>query len=55
VPKTEAKELKNERERLYKLFLKNPRYTQLAVEIKVFDDKLAAWAEQPMSMNVSSK
>ena len=39
-------ELKNERNQLYKLFLKNPMYTRLAVEIKVLDDQLAE-CDQP--------
>lgn len=36
-------ELKDKRNLLYKLFLKNPMYTRLAVEIKVLDDQLAEW------------
>lgn len=48
-------ELKNKRNLLYKLFLKNPMYTRLAVEIKVLDDQLAEWTEQTMSMDVSCK
>jgi len=36
-------ELKNKRKVLFKLFLKNPMYTSLAVEIKALDDQLADW------------
>ena len=39
-------ELKRERERLYKLFLKNPTETQLAVEIKAIDNELIGRSEQ---------
>ena len=35
-------ELKAKRNLLFKLFLKNPTYTHLALEIKVIDDQLAA-------------
>lgn len=35
--------LKNKRKVLFKLFLKNPMYTSLAVEIKALDDQLADW------------
>jgi hypothetical protein len=34
-------ELKNERKVLFKLFMKNPMHTSLAVEIKALDDQLA--------------
>jgi hypothetical protein len=34
-------ELQNKRKVLFKLFLKNPMYTSLAVEIKALDDQLA--------------
>jgi hypothetical protein len=36
-------ELKNKRKVLFKLFLKNPMHTNLAVEIKALDDQLADW------------
>ena len=36
-------ELKNKRKVLFRLFLKNPMYTSLAVEIKALDDQLADW------------
>lgn len=39
-------ELKNRRNLLYKLFLMNPKYTRLAVEIKAIDDQLAEWTER---------
>jgi hypothetical protein len=39
--KKNRQELKNKRNQLYKLFLKNPMYTRLAVEIKFLDDQLA--------------
>ena len=48
-------ELKIKRKRLYKLFLKNPIYTRLAIEIKALDDQLAESSEQTMSANVSSQ
>jgi hypothetical protein len=48
-------ELKSKREQLYKLFLKNPTETRLAVEIKVIDDQLVGRPEQTMSPKVSSK
>jgi hypothetical protein len=35
--KKNRQEFKNKRNQLYKLFLKNPMYTRLAVEIKVLD------------------
>ena len=38
-------ELKDKRNRLYQLFLKHPRQTRLALEIKVLDDQLAEWTE----------
>lgn len=38
-------ELKNKRNVLFKLFLKNPMYTGLAVEIKALDDQLADYTE----------
>jgi hypothetical protein len=44
--KKNRQELKNKRNQLYKLFLKNPMYTRLAVEIKVLDDQLAE-CDQP--------
>ncbi len=44
--KKKRQELKNKRNQLYKLFLKNPVYTRLAVEIKVLDDQLAE-CDQP--------
>ncbi len=44
--KKKRQELKNKRNQLYKLFLKNPMYTRLAVEIKVLDDQLAE-CDQP--------
>ena len=39
--KKNRQELKNKRNQLYQLFLKNPMYTRVAVEIKVLDDQLA--------------
>ena len=48
-------ELKIKRKRLYKLFLKNPIYTRLAIEIKALDDQLAESSEQTMSANGSSQ
>ncbi|HET6929999.1 MAG TPA: hypothetical protein VFI45_06735 [Candidatus Acidoferrum sp.] len=39
-------ELKNKRKVLFKLFLKNPMYTNLAVEIKALDDQLADWTQR---------
>jgi hypothetical protein len=48
-------ELKSKRERLYKLFLKNPMETRLAVEIKVIDDRLVGRPEQTMSSKDSSR
>jgi hypothetical protein len=47
-------ELKSKRERLYKLFLKNPMETRLAVEIKVIDDQLVGRPEQTTSSKDSS-
>jgi len=44
--KENREELKNKRNQLYKLFLKNPMYTRLAVEIKVLDDQLAEWTQR---------
>ena len=38
-------ELKNRRKVLFKLFLKNPMHTGLAVEIKALDDQLADCTE----------
>ena len=38
-------ELKNKRKVLFKLFLKNPMHTGLAVEIKALDDQLADCTE----------
>ena len=42
-PKRNREFLKNKRKVLFKLFLKNPMYTSLAVEIKALDDQLADW------------
>jgi hypothetical protein len=42
-PIKNREELKNKRNVLFKLFLKNPMYTSLAVEIKALDDQLADW------------
>jgi hypothetical protein len=39
-------ELKNKRNLLYQMFLKDPRYTRLAIEIKALDDQLAE-CDQP--------
>ena len=39
-------ELKNKRNLLYKLFLKNPMYIRLAAEIKVLDDQLSQWPQR---------
>ncbi|HXJ13925.1 MAG TPA: hypothetical protein VNH19_16740 [Candidatus Limnocylindrales bacterium] len=38
-------ELKNKRKVLFKLFVKNPMHTGLAVEIKALDDQLAECTE----------
>jgi hypothetical protein len=40
-PAKNREELKNKRKVLFKLFLKNPMYTRLALEIKALDDQLA--------------
>jgi hypothetical protein len=52
------RELKTKRKRLYASFLKNPKRTRLAVEIKVLDDRLAGWTEpnksKVLTKNVSS-
>jgi hypothetical protein len=40
-PIKNREELKNKRKALFKLFLKNPMYTRLALEIKALDDQLA--------------
>jgi hypothetical protein len=42
-PNKNREELKNKRKVLFKLFLKNPLYTTLAVEIKALDDQLFDW------------
>lgn len=42
----DRQELKNRRNLLYKLFLMNPKYTRLAVEIKAIDDQLAEWSQK---------
>jgi hypothetical protein len=42
-PIKNREELKNKRKVLFKLFLRNPMYTSLAVEIKALDDQLADW------------
>jgi hypothetical protein len=42
-PIKNREELKNKRKVLFKLFLKNPMHTSLAVEIKALDDQLADW------------
>jgi hypothetical protein len=39
-------ELKNKRNLLYTMFLKNPKYTRLAVDIKAIDDQLAEWSQR---------
>ena len=44
-PKKNREELKNKRKVLFKLFLKNPMYTRLALEIKAIDDQLADWTQ----------
>jgi hypothetical protein len=44
-PKKNREELKNKRKVLFKLFLKNPMYTRLALEIKALDDQLADWTQ----------
>lgn len=50
-------ELKYKRNRLYQLFLKHPKQTRLALEIKVLDDQLAEWTEpsesKVLSVNLS--
>jgi hypothetical protein len=38
--------LKNKRKLLYRLFLKNPEFMRLAVEIKALDDQLAEWTSE---------
>jgi len=48
-------ELKTKRKRLYNLFLENPVYTRLAVEIKALDDQLADCPERTTSRHVNSK
>jgi hypothetical protein len=40
-PNKNREKLKNKRKVLFKLFLKNPMYTRLALEIKALDDQLA--------------
>ena len=44
--KRNREELKAKRNLLFKLFLKNPIHTRLAIEIKVIDDKLAECTQQ---------
>jgi hypothetical protein len=44
-PKKNREELKNKRKALFKLFLENPMYTRLALEIKALDDQLADWTQ----------
>lgn len=44
-PVKNREELKNKRKVLFKLFLKNPMYTRLALEIKALDDQLADWTQ----------
>ena len=44
-PKRNREFLKNKRKVLFKLFLKNPMYTRLALEIKAIDDQLADWTQ----------
>ena len=39
-------ELKNKRSVLFRLFLKHPNFTRLAVEIKALDDQLAEWTPE---------
>jgi len=39
-------ELKNKRNLLYELFLKNPKHTRLAIKIKAIDDQLAEWSQR---------
>jgi hypothetical protein len=45
-PIRNREELKNKRKALFKLFLKNPMHTSLAVEIKALDDQLADWTHR---------
>jgi hypothetical protein len=40
-PIKNREELKNKRKLLFNLYLKNPMYTRLALEIKTLDDQLA--------------
>ena len=40
------RELINKRKVLFRLFLKNPRFIRLAVEIKDLDDQLAEWTTE---------
>ena len=44
--KRNREELKAKRNLLFRLFLKNPIHTRLALEIKVIDDKLAECTQQ---------
>ncbi len=44
--KRNREELKAKRNLLFKLFLKNPVHTRLAIEIKVIDDQLAERTQQ---------
>jgi hypothetical protein len=39
-------ELKNKRKVLFRIFLKNPTFTRLAIEIKLLDDQLAEWTQE---------
>lgn len=39
-------ELKSRRNQLFKLFVKHPGYTRLAVAIKLLDDQLADWTQK---------
>jgi hypothetical protein len=43
--KKNREELKNKKKVLFNLFLNNPMYTRLALEIKALDDQLADWTQ----------
>ncbi|HET7106862.1 MAG TPA: hypothetical protein VFI38_08630 [Candidatus Acidoferrum sp.] len=43
---TKREELKAQRNLLFKQFLRNPQDTGLALNIKIIDDQVAAYAEQ---------
>jgi hypothetical protein len=51
----DGQELKDKRNRLYKLFVKNPMYTQLALEIRALDDQLARMGSETMSQQCRTR